>query len=93
MPVGLLRVRLRLYGTHTLKEKRSIVEGLLLRMRREFNVSAAELDLLDDPGSALLGFAHLSNDGRHSNGVLMKLLKQLEGSRDYYVEAHEVEVL
>lgn len=92
MPVALLRVELRLYGTRTLKEKRAVLEGLLVRLRREFNVSAAELDFLDDPGRAVLGFAHLSNNGAYSDGVLQKILERLEGSREFFVEAHEVEV-
>lgn len=92
MAVALLRVELRLYGTRTLKEKRAILEGLLVRLRREFNVSAAELAALDDPGRAVLGFAHLSNDGAYSDGVLQKILERLEGSREFFVEAHEVEV-
>jgi|YelNatPaOPRAMG01_1025707.scaffolds.fasta_scaffold17695_4 uncharacterized protein YlxP (DUF503 family) len=93
MPVGILRVHLRLYGVQTLKEKRSILEGLLVRLRREFNVSAAELGELDDPERAVLGFAHLSNNGAYSDGVLQKILERLEGSREFFVETHEMEVL
>ncbi len=93
MPVGLLQVRLRLPGARTLKEKRSVVVGVLSRARREFNVSAAELDHLDDPKQALLGFAHLSNDGRHTDEVLMKLLDELQTDRDYYVAGHELSFL
>lgn len=93
MPVGMLRVRLRLPGARTLKEKRSVVVGVLSRARRQFNVSAAELDFLDDPKRALLGFAYLSNDGRHTDEVLMKLLDEIQGDRDYYVEGHELSFL
>ncbi len=93
MPVGILRVYLRLYGAQTLKGKRSVLEGLLVRLRREFNVSAAELGELDNPERAVLGFAHLSNDGAYSDGVLQRILERLEGSRDFCVEGHEMEVL
>lgn len=90
MPVGLLEVKLRLLGAQTLKDKRSVLSGVLARARREFGVSAAELDDLDDPKRAVVGFAYLSNDGRHSDEVLMKLLDWLGGSRDYYVEGHDL---
>jgi len=93
MALGVLRVRLRLPGTHTLKEKRSVIEPLLVRSRREFNVSAAELDLVDEPQAALLGFAHLSNHGGFSDQVLMGLLKSLEAERAFFVEDWELEVL
>ncbi|MFO8034116.1 MAG: DUF503 family protein, partial [Candidatus Bipolaricaulota bacterium] len=61
--------------------------------RRDFNVSAAELDLLDDPGGAVLGFAHLAGDGRHSDEVLSQVLRRLSGSREYVVEDHRLEIL
>ncbi|MGC9529370.1 MAG: DUF503 domain-containing protein [Candidatus Bipolaricaulaceae bacterium] len=92
MALGLLRVQLRLFGTQSLKDKRSVVERLLVRARRDFNVSGAELDHTDDPGIALLGFAHLSNDGRHTDQVLAALLRRLEGHRSYAVEDHRVEM-
>lgn len=87
-----MRVQLRLYGAKTLKDKRAVLEGLLVRLRREFNVSAAELGELDNPERAILGFAHLSNNGAYSDGVLQKILTRLEGSREFFVEAHELEV-
>lgn len=93
MAVGLLEVRLRLYGTKTLKDKRSVLAGLLACARRDFNVSAALLDRGDDPGTAVLGFAHLSNNGRYSDRVLMNLLRRLEGARDCLVEDYEFHIL
>lgn len=93
MPVGVLQVRLRLPGARTLKDKRSVVAGIIARAKREFSVSAAELDGLDDPKRAVLGFAHLSNSRGHTDEVLMKLLDTLGGSRDCYVEGHELSIL
>ncbi len=91
MAVGVLQVWLRLPGAQTLKDKRAVVSGLLARVRRDFNVSAAELGYLDEPNRALLGFAHLSNDGRHSDEVLARILATFEGQREFYVEQHELE--
>lgn len=88
----MLQVELRLPGAQTLKDKRSVVVSVLARARREFNVSAAELDMLDDPKRAVVGFAYLSNDKRHTDEVLTRLLDQLQGSRDYYVERHALSV-
>lgn len=93
MPVGLLEVRLRIPGVKTLKEKRSVVAGVLAGARRAYGVSAAELAALDDPKVAVVGFAHLSNDRRYTDEVLMNLLDELGGSRDYYVEGHQLSFL
>jgi uncharacterized protein YlxP (DUF503 family) len=92
MAVGVLRVKLRLYGVKTLKQRRSVVEPLLTRARREFNVSAAELVPPSEPEVAVLGFAHLSNNGGFSDQVLKGLLRNLDGDRAFCVEDWEIEV-
>ncbi len=93
MHVGCLQVRIRLHAARTLKEKRSVVKGLLVRTRRDFNVSAAELDLLDDPEQAVLGFVHLAGDGRYADEVLSQVLRHVGRSREYVVEDHKLEFL
>jgi len=93
MRIGVLRVTINLYAARTLKEKRSVIKSLLIRMRRDFNVSAAELDRLDEPGCAVLGFAHLAGDGRYSDEVLNQVLRRLSGSREYMVEDHRLEIM
>ncbi len=70
-----------------------MVKGLLMRTRRDFNVSASELDHLDDPGYAVLGFAHLASDGRYSDEVLSQVLRHVGRSRAYVVEDHQLEIL
>jgi hypothetical protein len=80
------QVQLRLPSS-SLKGKRGIVKGLLARARNRFNVSAAEVDLQDLPGSAMLGFVIVTegrSDGRH-------LMDRLE---DWIVEEHpDIEVV
>lgn len=57
----------------TLKEKRSVVRRVLARARAEFNVSGAEVDELDNPGGAVLGFSSVGNDKRYLEGQLQAL--------------------
>ncbi|MFO0821726.1 MAG: DUF503 domain-containing protein [Gemmataceae bacterium] len=57
MVIGSLTVRLLVRESRTLKDKRQVVRGILTRLRGEFNVSAAEVDSLDDVKVATLGFA------------------------------------
>ena len=47
MPAAVLTFHLRLTGCASLKEKRSIIKPLLARLHKEFNLSAAEVDLQD----------------------------------------------
>ena len=57
----------------TLKEKRSVIRRILARTRGEFNVAAAEVDELDNPGGAVLGFSSVGNDKRYLEGQLTAL--------------------
>ena len=47
MPAAILTFHLRLTGCSSLKEKRSIVKPIIARLHKEFNLSAAEVDLQD----------------------------------------------
>jgi uncharacterized protein len=42
--IGVLTLELRLENSHSLKEKRNVVESLKHRLRNKFNVSVAEID-------------------------------------------------
>jgi uncharacterized protein YlxP (DUF503 family) len=46
----------------TLKDKRRIVKSVIGRLKSRFNVSAAEVDRLDNKRMAVIGIAVVSND-------------------------------
>lgn len=62
MPIAVLSLHLRLPGCRSLKEKRGLIKPLLSRLHREFNVSAAEMELLDHWHEAIIACAIISND-------------------------------
>lgn len=62
----------------SLKEKRSQLKPLLSRLKREFNVSVAELDYQDSWQDALIGCAALSNDSAHLQRSLQKIIPWME---------------
>jgi len=64
MIVGLLKAHLCLQGIASLKEKRSIVKGLIGRLKSRFNISVAEVDHHDNKTSAVIAIALVSNDRR-----------------------------
>jgi len=91
MHIRLLEVRLRLYRVGTIKERRSVVEGLIVRLRRQFNVSVAELPS-DERDLVVLAFVNVSSDGAYAEGMMEEIVGQLQGSRDFYLEDHKLEV-
>ena len=42
--IGVLTLELRLENSHSLKDKRNVVQSLKNRLRHKFNVSVAEID-------------------------------------------------
>ena len=79
MIVGSLKVRLLIREARTLKDKRRVVRSILDRMKNEFNVSAAEVDALDEYRTAVLGFAMVGWDGKAVRGALQQIAEALRG--------------
>lgn len=72
MVVAVLELTVTFYAD-SLKDKRSIVKRVLHRVRGDFNVSASEVDELDNHGGAVLGFSATGTDKRYLEGQLQAL--------------------
>ncbi len=82
MVVGICTIELSLPGNSSLKDKRSVLKPLLVKLRREFNISVAEVGRQDAWRSATLGVAAVSNDAAYVHGLFERLVRWLEDSRD-----------
>jgi hypothetical protein len=78
MKVALLLMHLQLPGSDSLKAKRRRLKPLLIRLQREFNVSAAEVDYQDLWQDALIGCALISNENGHAEASLQKVAEWLD---------------
>lgn len=74
----LLTIKLYLPGCSSLKEKRSRLQSILSRLRKEFNVTVSEIGLQDVWQSAWVGIACLSNEKVHNEQVLDNVVKYIE---------------
>jgi len=92
MVIGTARITLYLPENYSLKDKRHDVRSLLAQVINTFHVSAAEVGELDSWTRAVLGVACVSNDARHANEVISKVVSFIEshlpegGLEDYEVE-------
>ena len=94
MVVGTGVVELTLPGVKSLKEKRSILKGLIARLHKTFNIACAEVELHDAWQSAALGIAVVSTSAVHAGDVLEKVVGWIERNRpDLIVIGHSVEIL
>jgi hypothetical protein len=85
--VGLLTLELELPGIASLKDKRSVLQGIIRRLRTQYNCACAETDLMDEWESAVLAVTVVSNDGRHCNSMLSQISHWVE------TNAHDVSVM
>ena len=94
MHVGVCRVSLRLPGNRSLKDKRRITHSLVSKIRAKFNVAVAEVEDNDLWQRLTLGISCVSNDGRHANEILSKVVQFVEETReDIELLDYEVEIV
>ena len=94
MNVGICKVRLRLPENSSLKGKRQVVKSITARVQHKFNVSIAEVDDNDLWQMATIGISYVSNDQRHTNEVLSKVVNFIRDSRfEAELLDYEIEIL
>ena len=94
MNVGMCRIRLRLPENLSLKGKRRVLKSITTRVGSKFNVSVAEVDDHDLWQLASLGICCVSNDKRHANEVLSRVVDFITNSRfEVEILDYEIEIL
>lgn len=92
--VGVCRIELQLPGARSLKDKRAVVQSATMRLRRQFQVSVAEVEAQDVYRRAVLGLAAVSNQASHAQAVLEAAVRFIEDNRlDAEVSVVEMDVL
>jgi uncharacterized protein YlxP (DUF503 family) len=71
--IGVLTLELRLENSHSLKDKRHVVQGLKDRLRHKFNVAVAEIDHQDLWQRATVAAVTVSSDHDHAQKVLQSV--------------------
>lgn len=92
MVVGVLRLELSFPGSHSLKDKRRVLQSLLDRLHQQFNVAAAEIDHQDDRRRAEIAVSCVSNNGAHANRILSRVLDLVEREADLMLTGVEMEL-
>lgn len=94
MHVGICRIRFRLPENLSLKGKRRVLKSITTRVGSKFNVSVAEVDDQDLWQLATLGISCVSNNKRHANQVLSRVVDFITNSRfEIEILDYEIEIL
>ena len=94
MNVGVCKISLRLPENLSLKGKRQVVKSVTSRIRSKFDLSVAEVDDHELWQLATIGICCISNDRRHTNQVLSKVVDFVTNGRfDVEILDYEIEIL
>jgi uncharacterized protein YlxP (DUF503 family) len=94
MVIGCCTIELYLPASFSLKDKRSTLKSVIHRIRREFNVSIAEVDYQDVLQSALLGVVTVSTDAGYAHGQLTHVVNWIERQRlDVDLVGYDIEMI
>jgi len=80
--VGTCELDFHLPGNHSLKGKRQVSRSIVQRIRNRFNVSVAEVAELDQWQLLSLGVVCATNDRRHADEILSKIVHFAEDQPD-----------
>lgn len=75
MTVTTAQITIHLFGVHSLKEKRRIIKSIIEKLKNRFNASVSEIDDNDNKLKALIGISIVSNNGKHTESQLDKILE------------------
>ncbi len=81
MYVATAQVTMRLFESHSLKDKRQVTRSVLARLRDKFDVSAAEVGGQGSWNLAQLGLAGVSGDAQHAREVIERAIQYIEQTR------------
>lgn len=90
MVIGVLEVDLSIEHAESLKDKRMALRSLKDRIRRNFNVSVAEVDDNDIWTRAVVGIAIVTNDQQFANQVLSKIVDYVENDREVVLDDYRM---
>jgi hypothetical protein len=93
MVVGTLHLKLAVFGSTSLKDKRRVVKSLKERLTNRFHVSAAEVGSLDHRQQAELGVALVGNDHQFVESCLAKIVDYVRLDRGASLVDYEIELL
>jgi uncharacterized protein YlxP (DUF503 family) len=78
MLLGTCTINLYFPDSHSLKDKRSILKSIKLRIRNNFNVSVAEINNYNLWKNTTLGIACIGNKKRYLDSVINEVIKFIE---------------
>ena len=78
MIIGCCSIKFYLHGNRSLKGKRQVVRSIKDRLKKNFNVSVAEVGDQDNLQSLHIGISAISSDRTYMDGLLTKVTNAID---------------
>lgn len=82
MFVGIVNLKIYIPFSHSLKEKRTEVKSICQKAKNKFNISIAEIEDLDLHQTISLGFSIVSNNKKHIDSTIDKVINYIESNTE-----------
>jgi uncharacterized protein len=92
MVVGVCRFVVSMPGNRSLKQKRKMLRPLIHGLRKEYQMSVAEVEQMDIPDRGVVAFAIIGNDRRVINSAIDKIVERVEVMAEVNLLEHDFEI-
>jgi len=93
MVIGVLTVEIFIGEAESLKDKRRILKSLLEKLKKRFNIAAAEVGEQNIWQRSTVGITCVSNDSAHLHQIMAAVIRFIENQRNLQVIDYNTEVL
>lgn len=93
MRIGILQIELRILSPRSLKEKRSIIKPMKNYLRKQFNISVAEIDHHDVLKSSKIVIAMVGRDQTILHRELYSISQKIENRYPVIIIKESLEIL
>jgi len=93
MKIGALKIDLEITDSTSLKDKRMVIKSMKDRLRKQFNISIAEIDENDKWQRSTLGISSASNDKQFLEMMFNKIIDYIENEKSVIVLDVNMEIL
>lgn len=92
MVIGVCEVELYIPNALSLKDKRRYIQGLIKRLRNNFNASVAEIDYKDKWQRALIGIACIDEKQKEIDIRFSEIISYISRERDLELVDYSIEM-
>ena len=93
MIIGTCSLKVIIYESNSLKDKRRVLKSIIERIKSRFNVSIAEVDLNDKWQLGVIGVACVTNNSKYAQQIISNVINFIENDDRIEIIEENIEIL